>query len=165
MRRLFIYGLWILLTGLVIPQNSLQGQETTYSHPYHEFGFIASPDWEQRLYEDNGQVFKVVNPNKNMQIFLRFIPDCNNPVKEMRELSGRAGLICREKPYDTIINDRKVFLLKGYCVQKRKPFRRMVVGIPGKRGLYVMEICCPEECYSSHRTEIYTLLGTVYAGA
>jgi hypothetical protein len=28
----------------------------------------------------------------------------------------------------------------------------------------VMEICCPEECYSSHRNEIYSLLGTVHAG-
>jgi hypothetical protein len=107
----------------------------------------------------------VVNPNKNMQIFLSFIPGCDNPVRQLKRLSGKTGLICKGKPYDTIINNRKVFLLKGNCIQERKPYSRMVLGIPGEHGLYVMEICCPEECYSNHRDAIYSLLGTVHAGA
>jgi hypothetical protein len=165
MKVQFNVGLCLILMGLANPQILLMGQLATYTHPICEFEFSASPGWEQCLYPDNGQVYRVVNPNRNMQIFLSFIPECDNPVKEMKKLSGRTGLICKQKPYDTIINDRQAFLLKGNCVQGRKPYRRLVLGIPGNNGLYVMEICCPEECYSSHRDEIYSLLGTVHTGA
>jgi len=152
-----------ILAGLFL-QMTLHGQLTSYAHPSVDFGFRASPDWELHYHSENGQVFHAVNPNKNMQVYLSFIPRCKNPARQLEQISGETGLICKEKPYDTIINNRKAYLIKGTCIQGRKPMRRMVVGIPGINGLYVMEICCPEECYANHRNEIYSLLGTVHAG-
>jgi hypothetical protein len=164
LKRYLPYRLILLIVAGLLSQIVLQGQLRTYSHPTVDFGFRASPDWELQFHSENGQVFHAVNPNKNMQVYLSFIPQCKNPVKQLEQISGETGLICSGKPYDTIINNRKAFLLKGTCVQGRKPLKRMVIGIPGMHGLYVMEICCPEECYVNHREDIYSLLGTVHAG-
>jgi hypothetical protein len=154
--------LWGLILGF---PNHSGAQSVTYSHPVYDMGFIASPSWENRLVEENGRVWQVVNPNRNMQVNLSFIKNCTNPGKELEMISGTQGLICEGRPYDTVLNNRKALIIKGVCVQGRAPFRRLMIGIPGDEGLYVMEICCPEECYASHRKDMLAIMDTFWVGA
>jgi hypothetical protein len=74
-------------------------------------------------------------------------------------------MVCKERPYDTILNHRHAVMIKGICRQGNEPYRRVVVGIPANDGLYVMEICCPEECFASHQAEVSAILGSLRVGA
>jgi hypothetical protein len=147
--------LGILLAGPGMAQN------VEYSHPLHQFSFEASPSWIQELHNYNGKVFEVTNPNNNMQILMSFVPDCRNVKKHMKSLSGRKGLICSNRPYDTTLNQRKAVILQGTCLQEKEPFNRLVIGIPGKDGLYLMEISCPVECYINHKSRVSSILNSL----
>jgi hypothetical protein len=96
-----------------------------------------------------------------MRILMSFVPDCRNVKKHMKSLSGKKGLICKHKPYDTILNQRKAFMMQGTCLQEKEPFQRLVVGIPGKDGLYLMEISCPVDCYVNHKSRVSDILGSL----
>jgi len=52
----------------------------------------------------------------------------------------------------------------GICMQEKQPFRRMVVGIPGNDGLYLIEICCPEDCFQNHQVRMKAILDSVRIG-
>ena len=158
---------YLLLTAALIffALQPLCGQKVTYSHPLAEMGFQASPRWDQELIQENGEVYEVTHPNHNIRIRLRFIPDCRNPRKEMRRQSGLKGLVNGKRASDTVLNDKKAFLLRGMCLQDQLPYFRLMVGIPEDGGLYLLEICCPEDCYSSHRELVRDVLGTLTVGA
>jgi len=141
--------------------SSLKAQGIEYSHPLHKFSFEASPYWIQELHDYNGKVFELTNPNHNMKILMSFVPDCRNAKKHMRQLSGKKGLICNQKPYDTILNQRKAVIMAGTCLEKKEPFKRVVIGIPGKDGLYLMEISCPMDCYLNHQSRVKDILGSL----
>lgn len=149
--------LGILIAGPGMAQN------VKYSHPYHQFSFEASPSWVQQLHNYNGKVFEVTNPNNNMQILMSFVPDCRNAKKHMRSLSGRKGLICKNKPHDTLLNQTKAVIMQGTCLQEKEPVNRLFIGIPGKDGLYLMEISCPVECYINHKSRVSSILNSLRA--
>jgi hypothetical protein len=148
--------------GLLLPVGA-QTQE--YSHPVFDMGFMASAHWEQQPLFENHQALQLVNPNKNMRVTLSFVPGCRFPGRQLSQISGMRGLVCKEKPYDTILNHRHAVMIKGICFQGKEPYRRVVVGIPGNNGLYVMEICCPEECFAIHQAEVSAILGSLRVGA
>lgn len=151
-----------LLICLGLIQGSiLLAQDVEYSHPLHQISFEASPSWVQELHDYNGKVFEVINPNHNMKILLSFVPDCRNAKQHMKLISGEEGLICQEKPYDTILNKRKAVMMKGTCLQGKEPFKRVVIGIPASEGLYLMEISCPAECYLNHTSQLKSILGSL----
>lgn len=150
-------GMGLFMTGL------LYGQGVVYRHPLYEFSFEASPSWNQVLHNYNGKVFEVTNPNHNMRISMSFVPGCKNARKHLRELSGQDGLICLQKPKDTILSRRKVVLMQGACVKEKEAYRRMLIGIPGNEGLYMMEISCPAECYLHHKAELNSILSSLRA--
>lgn len=151
-----------LLLGLGFFQTgSLLAQTVEYSHPLHQFSFEASPSWFQELHDYNGKVYEVNNPNHNMQILMSFVPDCRKVKKHMKTLSAKKGLICKDKPYDTILNQKKAIILQGTCLQEKEPFKRLVIGIPGEDGLYLMEISCPVECFKNHKSRVRSILGSL----
>jgi len=145
----------------VLSLKPLHAQDVKYSHPLHKFSFEASPSWVQELHDFNGKVFEVTNPNNNMRIFMSFVPDCRNAKKHMKQLSAQKGLICSKKPFDTVLNERKAIMMQGTCLQEKEPFRRLLIGIPGDHGLYLMEISCPNECYINHKSRLHTILGSL----
>jgi hypothetical protein len=152
----------LVMFGLgIFPQGSIYGQIVEYRHPLVEFSFAASPLWDQELHNYNGKVFEVTNPNHNMKISMSFIPGCKNARKHMKQISGKSGLICLQKPYDTILNSKKAVVMHGTCLQGKEPFREMLIGIPGKDGLYFMEISCPSDCYINHKTKLNNILGSL----
>jgi len=162
------------LPKIVIPVLSLmlwgvdpvmKAQTASYTHPVYEMHFTASASWEQKLSRDHPEVLRVTNRNRNMEVFLSFFPGCTQPEEQLRKISGQRGLICQDDPFDTVLNGRHSVLMRGVCLQGRRPFHRMITGIPGKDGLYVMEICCPEECYASHRKEMESILGSLVVGS
>jgi len=156
----FIHLLFLMCLG-ILGANSLSAQEVKYSHPLHQFSFEASPYWIQELHDYNGKVYELTNPNHNMKILMSFVPDCRNAKKHMRRLSGKKGLICNQKPYDTILNQRKAVVMMATCLEEKEPFKQVVIGIPGKDGLYLMEICCPMDCYLNHRSRVKDILGSL----
>ncbi len=153
---------WAMSTGM-LPE--LDAQEASYVHPIYPFGFEAGPHWEEALSGLDGKVLQLTNPNRNVVVVLRFIPGADQPEKAMETLSGLNGLICTGGLCDTLLNGRSALLLRGVCLQGRKPFRRLIAGIPVEHGLYVMEICCPEECYTYHRDQMQALLGSLKVGS
>ena len=153
-------GVLVLLVGMVL---ALQAQDVQYQHPHYAFSFEASPSWTQALHDYNGQVFEVVNPNNNMQIRMSFVAGCRNAKRFMKEISGRKGLICKDKPYDTILNEMDAVMMQGACLQGKEPYRRMLVGIPGNQGLYLMEISCPSECFLHHKEQVRSILSSLKA--
>lgn len=150
-----IIGLGMSQAGLLMAQN------VEYSHPLHSISIEASPSWVQELHSYNGKVFELTNPNNNMHILMSLVPDCRNVKKHMKRLSGKKGLICNQKPHDTILNQRKVVLMQGTCLQEKEPFKRVLIGIPSAEGLYLMEICCPAECYLNHKSRMNNILGSL----
>jgi hypothetical protein len=139
----------------------IHAQEVEYSHPLHAFSFEASPFWDQELHNYNGKVFQVTNPNHNMSISLSFIPGRKNARRHMKQVSDQNGLICRQKPYDTILNRKKAVVMQGFCLQGKEPYSRLIIGIPGDEGLYLMEITCPSDCYINHRSKVNAILGSL----
>ena len=148
----------ILLICVLLLPTSLLGQEVSYSHPLHNISFEATPSWDQKLHENNGKVFEVTNPNNNMHIYLSFVPECRNVKKHMKRISGRNGLVCQGRPHDSVLNQMEVVVMQGSCVQGKEPFRKMLIGIPGNNGLYLMEISCPNECYVNHKDQVQSIL-------
>ncbi|MGW8314468.1 MAG: hypothetical protein ACWGNV_02620 [Bacteroidales bacterium] len=145
--------------------STLTAQTATYSHPLYQMSFTASSFWNEELSQSNGQLLRVVNPNRNMEVTLSYFPGCTHPKKQLQKISGQCGLICQNASFDTLLNGRKSVLLRGVCLQGRESYRRMITGIPGKDGLYVMQICCPEECYASHRKEMEAILNSLSVGS
>lgn len=139
--------------------------QTSYVHPLVDMRFTASPSWEKAIHHNNGQVFQAINPNRNMQVFMSYLPGCTHPRRQLHKLSGLRGLICQDPYYDTLLNGRKAWMMKGVSLQGKRPYRRMITGIPGKEGLYIIEICCPEECYARHREEMEAILGSLVVGS
>ena len=152
---LAVFGLGISSAGLIY------GQTVEYSHPLFAFSFAASPLWNQEFHDFNGKVFEVTNPNHNIKISLSFIPGCKNPRKQMKQISGLSGLVCRQKPYDTILNSKKAVMMQGTCLQGKEPFRQLLIGFPSSDGLYFMEISCPSECYINHKAEVNNILSSL----
>ena len=140
---------------------SIYGQIVEYSHPLFAFSFAASPLWDQDFHDYNGKVFEVTNPNHNMKISMSFIPGCKNARKQMKKISGLSGMVCLQKPYDTILNSKKAVMMNGTCLQGKVLFRQLLIGIPSSDGLYLMEISCPAECYINHKAKVNTILGSL----
>lgn len=161
MKSVKLIQIFLLICLGIVQGNLLFAQEVEYSHPLHQISFEASPSWVQVLHNYNGKVFEVTSPNHNMKILLSFVPDCRNVKKHMKHLSGKKGLICQDKPYDTILNKRKAVMMQGTCLQGKEPFKRVVIGIPSDEGLYLMEISCPVECYLTHRSRLNSILGSL----
>jgi hypothetical protein len=157
----------VVLLGLILAgsASALEAQPASYAHPMYEMRFTASSNWVKELHENNGQVLRVVHPNRNLQVFLSYLSGCGRPEQQLKEISGQRGLICQDQSFDTVLNGRKALLMRGVCVQGKRPYRRMITGIQGKEGLYIMEICCPEECFASHREEMEAILGSLEVGS
>ena len=145
---------------LVLPK-SLLAQEVPYSHPLYAISFEATPSWNQELHDYNGKVFELINPNNNMHIYLSFVPECRNAKKHMKRLSGKKGLVCQGRPYDTLLNEMEAVVMQGTCLQGKEPFRKMLIGIPGNNGLYLMEISCPNACFISHKARVQFILNSL----
>lgn len=145
--------------------STVNAQPATYTHPVYQMSFTASAFWNEELSQNNGQVLRVINPNRNMEVSLSYFPGCTHPKRQLQIISGRCGLVCQNADFDTLLNGRKSLLMRGVCLQGRESYRRMITGIPGKDGLYVMQICCPEECYASHRKEMEAILNSLMVGS
>jgi hypothetical protein len=154
----------IIISGLFITSQA-GGQVERYKHPHQEISFEASPNWEQVLQEISGEEYWVTNPNQNMRIGMSFVPDCPHPYRYMKQISGLKGMICPRSHFDTILNDHRAVMIRGQCLQGKEPFRRMLIGFPFDNGLYLMEICCPEDCYIVHQERLKSILGTIRVGA
>ena len=161
MKNLKFIAICLLLCAGLFQTGKLLAQTVEYSHPLHEFSFEASPSWIQELHNYNGKVFEVTNPNNNMQILMSYIPNCRKVKKHMKTISAKKGLICKDKPHDTILNQKKAVMLQGTCLQEKEPFKRLVIGIPGEDGLYLMEITCPLECFNNHKSRVKSILGSL----
>ncbi len=79
----------------------------------------------------------------------------------MKQISGLNGLVCLQKPFDTILNSKKAVMMHGTCLQGKEPFRQLLIGIPCSDGLYLMEISCPAECYINYKAKVNTILGSL----
>ena len=158
MRSLKFIQLLVAFCLGISPVGSIYGQIVEYSHPLCAFSFAASPLWDQELHDYNGKVFEVTNPNHNMKISMSFIPGCKNARKHMKQISGLSGLVCQQKPYDTILNSKKAVMMQGTCLKGKEPFRQLLIGIPGSDGMYLMKISCPSECYINHQTKVNNIL-------
>lgn len=163
--RGIIQRLMLLCAG-ILTCLAMSGQEqlVEYRHPLFEMGFRASPHWDQVLHEENGKVYEVTNTNNNMRINLSYVSRCRNPHKYLKRISGMKGLISQENPRDTLLNKKQALIMHGTCLQGKVPFRRMLVGIPQNKGLYLMEICCPEECYINHHSRVRAIVGSLRVG-
>jgi len=136
-----------------------------YTHPEYAMGFSATPAWEEHFLDEDGGVWQVVNPNRNIRVNLRFVKDGKHPDVELEQLAAAEGVICEGTLRDTLLGNREAIMLKGVCIQGREPFRRLLIGIPGKEGVYMMEICCPEECYATQRRDMLVILDSFWTGS
>ena len=161
---LILHSSLIIFLGIMLSLD-VQCQTEQYRHPLFDICFEATPHWKQALQDCNGRVFHVTHPNNNMHINLSFVPDCRKPEKYMKRMSGLTGLICSKGLYDTTLNNKKAVIMRGMCLQEKQPFRRMVVGIPGNNGLYLIEICCPEDCFQNHQARMQSILASIRIGA
>lgn len=159
--------LYHVLIGLliVIPIEKTALGQTVYQHPQYNIGFQAGPGWHQEMGQNGGDVFQVTNPNNNMRINLSYIPGCKNPEKYLKRMSGMKGMVDRNGIYDTILDDRKAVIMRGMYLEGKRPFRRMVIGFYALEGVYLFEMCCPEDCYINHREKMHTILESIRIGA
>jgi hypothetical protein len=155
-------ALCLVWTGI---GSELTAQPVTYIHPDYEMSFSASASWVEASGRNDEKVLRVINPNRNLEVQLSYFPGITHPKKQLKKISGQRGLICQGKSFNSLPNGRKSVLMRGSCLQGKRPFHRLITGIPGKEGLYVMEICCPEECYYSHRKEIEAILSSLTVGS
>lgn len=157
-----------MFTGFLISFQtsiSIQGQEQDqsiyYSHPIYNFGFNAGPGWDSQLTNDDESVMKLTNPNNNMQVYLSFASGCSNPDKCLKRISGIKGLVSQKTIHDTILNKRNTLIMNGICLLEKKPFRKIVIAIPSEEGVYLVELCCPEDCYVDHRPVMRSIMETL----
>lgn len=144
--------------------SALYAQGERYQHPDYDISFEASPNWTENCQDTESWDYCVVHPNHNMEISLRYIPDCRRPEKYMKRLSGLKGLVCHRGGYDTILNDQEAVLMTGNCLEGRESYSTMLIGFPKDKGLYFMEISCPDNCTAVHRKRVRTILQTVHIG-
>ncbi len=164
MRILKYHIALVILAGLVVSQE-VSAQQVRYTHPRYDISFEASSNWIEEYRDFNGMEFRVTNPNHNMRVSLSFVSDCRNPERYLRRMSGLKGMVCLKGNYDTVLNDREAVMMCGNCLRGQKPYTRMVVGFPMGSGLYIMEICCPEDCTAAHQERVKSILHTVRIGA
>jgi len=155
---------YILLLAFVFIFPGLYAQVERYQHPVYDISFEASPNWKEKPQDAESQYYSVVNPNHNMEISLRYIPDCRRPEKYMRRMSGLKGLVCHRGAYDTILNHQKAVVMSGNGLEGRESYSTIIIGFPKDNGLYLMEISCPENCTAVHLKRVRTILQTVRIG-
>ena len=153
----------LMIPGLLFYE-AAWGQQVRYNYPGQEFSFMATPNWDEEYGDYNGKEFKVIHPNHGMRISISFVPGCHHPGRYMRKASGLRGLVCPGGNYDTLLHGYHALIMRGHCQQGKRPFTRMMVGFPVEEGLYVMEFCCPDECYAGHRDLVMEILDSVRIG-
>jgi len=153
----------LFLATLLLPMGLLS-QGERYQHPVYDISFKASPNWTENCKSTEVAEYCVVHPNNNMEISLKYVPDCRRPEKYMRRISGLKGLVCHRGEYDTILNDQEALVMTGNCLEGRESYSTMVIGFPKENGLYLMEISCPDNCSAVHRKRVKTILNTVRIG-
>jgi len=156
--------LYIWFLALAIQSIGLYAQQERYQHPDYDISFEASPNWIENSQDSKNPEYFVVHPNHNMEISLRFIPDCKRPKKYMRHLSGLKGLICFREGFDTVLNQQKALVMTGNCIEDREAYSNMLIGFPSDKGLFLMEISCPDNCTADHRKRLRGILQTVRIG-
>ena len=153
----------LVLTALLAPLN-LQSQGERYHHPVYDISFVATSNWTEQLTESIFGPYSVVNPNRNMVISLAYIPDCKRPMRYLKKLSGFKGMACKRDGYDTLLNELQALIVCGNSLEIRESFTTMVIGFPCDKGLYLMEIRCPDNCHAAHQQTVKSILETVRIG-
>lgn len=153
----------LIICGILLPLG-LQSQGERYHHPVYDISFEASPNWTGKYVREGGSSYALINPNQNMVISMDYVPECNNPMKYLRKLSGLKGLVCLRDGYDTVLNDQEALIMYGNCLQSRESYSSVVIAFPSNGGLYLMQISCPEECKAHHQQKLQSILKTVRIG-
>ncbi len=154
----------ILVVATMLVPLSLQSQGERYHHPVYDISFVATSNWTEQLPVSRSGAYSVVNPNRNMVISLAYIPDCKRPMKYLRKLSGFKGMACKRDGYDTLLNEQDALIFCGNSLEIRESFTTMVIGFPSDKGLYLMEIRCPDNCQAAHQQTLKSILETVRIG-
>jgi len=76
----------LFLATLLLPMGLLS-QGERYQHPVYDISFKASPNWTENCKSTEVAEYCVVHPNNNMEISLKYVPDCRRPEKYMRRIS------------------------------------------------------------------------------
>ena len=155
---------FILVVAALLAPYSLQSQGERYHHPVYDISFVATSNWTEQLPVSRSGAYSVINPNRNMVISLAYIPDCKRPMKYLKKLSGFKGMACKRGGYDTLLNDQDALIFCGNSLEIRESFTSMVIGFPSGKGLYLMEIKCPDNCQAAHQQTLKSILETVRIG-
>ena len=153
----------LVLVALLVPL-SLQSQGERYQHPVYDISFVATSNWTEQLPGSESGTYSVVNPNRNMVISLAYIPDCRRPMRYLRNLSGFKGMACKRDGYDTLLNELEALIVCGNSLEIRESFTSLMIGFPSDKGLYLMEIRCPDNCHAAHQQTVKSILETVRIG-
>jgi len=154
--------LWIILGMHILC--GVYAQEVRYSHPAHDFSFLASANWGETRTNMNGSVYTVEHPNQNMTICLSYIQGNRDAAGYLERKSALEGLVYDRGPCDTVLNRQPAVFMIARCQKERIPYRKMLVGFSSNAGLYLMEITCPEDCIRDHRERVTTILESVRVG-
>ena len=155
---------FVLVVAALLAPFSLQSQGERYHHPVYDISFVATSNWTEQLNGSGPGTYSVVNPNRNMVISLAYIPDCRRPMKYLKKLSGFKGMACKRDGYDTILNEQDALIVCGNSLEVRESYTSMVIGFPSGKGLYLMEIKCPDNCQAAHKQTLKSILETVRIG-
>ena len=155
---------FILVMAALLTPFSLQSQGERYHHPVYDISFVATSNWTEQISGSGSGAYSVVNPNRNMVVSLAYIPDCRRPMRYLKKLSGYRGMACKREGYDTLLNDQDALIICGNSLVVRESFTSMVIGFPSGKGLYLMEIKCPDNCQAAHKQTLKSILETVRIG-
>jgi len=139
-------------------------QKQIYSHPDHMISFTASSGWADQPARHAGEGYTLIHPNRNMEISLHYYPGCPEPAACMDQLAGSMGLSCPSAGSESLLNEKRALVMKGFFARERRPYRCLLAGIPVEEGLCIVRIICPEDCFEAHRGNIGGILSGLKVG-
>jgi hypothetical protein len=141
-----------------------KSQKVRYVHPEHDISIECTPNWVEEYTDTNGKEYFVTHPNRSTRVSMTFVADCHDPERFMKKASGLKGIYSLDGNFDTVLNSRRAMIMRGTCHHPWRSFNRVMVGIPVEDGLYLMVICCPEDCYDSQCSTVMEILDSVRIG-
>ena len=164
MMALFYIMASVMGSVLYVPSGDAQEINRIYKHPEADMEISASAHWESIYDVDGSGKFRVINRNHNMQISLWYSPTSSAPIEYLMQYADEQGLICTGDPVDTVLNNYNAGCFKAACVSGKVPVRLYLAAIQGDSGLYMIQIKCPEDCFSQHQDQLNQVLSSLRIG-
>jgi len=154
----------VLGSLLYLPSEDVQEINRVYRHPEVDMEITASANWESAYDLSGSGKFRIINRNHNMHITLWYSHTASAPIAFLKQYADEQGFICTGDPTDTVLNNFNAGCFSAACVSGKVPVRLYLAALQGDSGLYMIEVKCPEDCFSQHQEQLKEVLSSLRVG-